>query len=94
MDAALKTLVNALVSNILNPVLALMFAIATLVFVYGIVEFLLGMSANIGDGKERGKKHMLYGILGMFIMASAYGILKLISNTVCGFSGGVACPSI
>lgn len=56
-----------------------MFAVALLVFVYGIFEFI---SSETADGKrDQGKKKILYGVIGMFIMFSAYGIIRLILNT-------------
>ncbi len=67
---------------ILNPILGLLFAVGTLMFVFGIVEFMFGLS-NEGSGKkEDGKRHMLYGLVGMFIMASSWAIVKLIGTMV------------
>ncbi len=93
MDAATKTLVDGISRAIVNPLLALIFAIGMLVFVYGIVEFLIGLSTDVGEGKEKGKQHMLWGVVGMFVMASAYAILTLIANTVCGGGGLGGCTA-
>ncbi len=72
-----------LVENILNPLMLLFFAIGLLVFVFGVVEFLYGINAE-NEARERGKKHMLWGLVGMFIMMVAYSIVKLIIRTVGG----------
>lgn len=70
---------NSVNKHILNPIIMLMFAVATLVFVYGIFEFI---SSEIADSKrEEGKKKILYGLLGMFIMFAAYGLINLILGT-------------
>jgi len=74
-------LVNNLNNVIINPLLTLMFAVGLLVFIWGLVEFMLGLSAN-SDKKEAGKSHMLWGIVGMFIMVAAWAILKLIDSTI------------
>jgi len=74
---------SALVENIINPLLLLFFAIGLLIFVFGVVEFLYGLNAE-NDARERGKKHMLWGLVGMFIMMAAYSIVKLIIKTVGG----------
>lgn len=67
---------------IINPILALLFAAGLLVFVWGVIEFLAGQN-GIGEGAgNKGKMHMLWGIIGMFIMVAAYTILKLIANTL------------
>ncbi|MSR71012.1 hypothetical protein EXS62_03155 [Candidatus Kaiserbacteria bacterium] len=76
-----EALVNCLAQYVINPLLLLLFAIGMLVFVYGTVEFMAGLS-ELNDKKEEGKKHMLWGLVGMFVMAAAYAIVKLIANTV------------
>jgi formate hydrogenlyase subunit 3/multisubunit Na+/H+ antiporter MnhD subunit len=78
-----KTLLNNLTSVIVNPLLALLFAIGLLVFVYGLVEFLYkaNQSGKV-DEKNEGKDHMLWGIIGMFIMAAAYTILGILARAL------------
>lgn len=78
-----KTLLNNLTSVIINPLLALMFAIGLLVFVWGLVEFLYksNKSGKV-DEKNEGKDHMLWGIVGMFIMAAAYTILGILARSL------------
>lgn len=88
MQAATQELVGRVVSVLINPLIALVFAGGMIVFMFGVVEFIWGLSTDIGTGKERGKQHMLWGIVGMTIMASAYGILQVIANTVCGGLSG------
>lgn len=83
------TIVAKLTTAIINPVLALVFAIGLLVFIYGLVEFMWGFSQDPGK-KEQGKLHMLYGLAGMFIMTSAIAIIKVISNIV---GGSLPCGS-
>lgn len=64
---------------VLNPVIKLVFAIAFLIFFYGIFQFI---SKETGDkDREQGKRKIMYGLLGMFIMFSAYGIINLILGT-------------
>jgi hypothetical protein len=78
-----------IVNTIIDPLMALLIGVGLVVFMWGVVEFLWSVGADVGDAKERGKKHMLWGIIGMAVMACAYGILALIANTVCGSSGDV-----
>ena len=85
MDVA-KGVVGNIVFFIINPLTALLFAAGLLVFLWGLVEFLAGLN-GIGNKREEGKKHMLWGIIGMFVMTSAFAIVKLISNLVCSGAG-------
>lgn len=72
--------IEPILTNIVNPIVMLMFAVGVIVFVFGIVE----MMANGGDAEARakGKRHMVGGVIGMFIMLSAWGIINLVANTV------------
>jgi hypothetical protein len=76
-------IVSKLTAAFINPALALIFSVGLLVFIYGLVEFIWGMSQESGK-KEEGKKHMLYGLIGMFVMVSAIAIIKIIASIVGG----------
>jgi len=65
---------------ILNPLIVLMFAVALLVFIYGVFEFVRGGSSE--DARSQGSRHMFWGIFGLFIMISAFGLINIIANTV------------
>lgn len=82
-------IVGKLTSAFINPALALIFSIGLLVFIYGLVEFMWGLSQET-DKKKEGKQHMLWGLIGMFVMVSAIAIIKIISNVV---GGSLPCGS-
>ncbi len=75
----ITTFLNKINSLILNPIITLAFVVALLVFFWGIAQFIRTETAD--KGREEGKKKILYGLLGMFIMFSAYGIIGLILDT-------------
>ncbi len=77
----IDSIVNCLTSVIVNPILALLFAAGLVVFVFGVVEFLAGQN-GVGEGAQNGKRHMLWGIIGMFIMVAAWAILKIIAASL------------
>ena len=77
----IEEFVNKFTTVIVNPVLALLFAAGLVVFVWGVVEFLAGQN-GVGEGAQNGKRHMLWGIVGMFIMVAAWAILKIIASTL------------
>ena len=64
---------------ILNPLIFLAFAIALLVFFWGIFQFIASQTTD--TNREEGKRKILWGIFGMFIMISVYGLIHLILNT-------------
>lgn len=78
---AVCTITAKITTALVNPALALVFAIGLLVFIYGLTEFVWGLSQET-DKRESGKRHMGYGLIGMFIMVSAIAIIKIIGGIV------------
>ncbi len=76
-------IVGKLTDAFVNPALALIFAIGLLVFIYGLVEFIWGLSQETSK-KEEGKRHMGWGLVGMFIMVASLAIIKIIASIVGG----------
>ena len=76
---ALCRLLNGVIREIINPVVAILFTAAIVVFFWGMIQFVY----SAGDDTKRnlGKQHMLWGVIGVFIMLSAYGILTLFTNS-------------
>lgn len=81
---------NKINQFILNPLIILAFAVATLVFFFGIFQFISTQTADAKD-RDAGKKKILYGLFGMFIMISAYGLIRLVLSTF-GISGPAYLP--
>ena len=74
----IEQLINKITKEILNPTIYLLFAAATIMFVWGIVQYIAASGSPMG--MEKGKKVMIGGIIGLFVMASAYGIVHILCN--------------
>ena len=70
------TLIQNILTNIVNPLIILMVGVAIIFFLWGVFEFI--RNADSSEERKKGGEHMLYGALGLFIMSTAYGILNLI----------------
>ena len=70
---------NKINAYILNPLILLAFGVAFIVFFWGIFQFIYSETAD--TGREQGKKKIFWGLFGMFIMVSAYGLIRLILST-------------
>lgn len=79
MDAV-SLVVARLSAYIINPTIWLLLAAGFGLFVYGLVEMM--WSLNSGKVEQKGKDHMLWGIIGMTIMISVLGILNLLQDTL------------
>ena len=77
---AFGKVMSPIFANIINPVIGLMFALAVVVFGYGIFEMI--WKGGDPDARAVGRNHMIGGVIGMFIMLSAWGIINLLSNTI------------
>ncbi len=79
-DAVVNSIVPKIVEHIVMPIVQLAFALAVVVFVWG----LIGFFRNGDESAERtkGQQHILWGVVGMAIMVSVYGIIRLVANTV------------
>ncbi len=76
----IRNLVTKIIDVIITPLISLLFLLAMLVFVWG----LFGLIAKGDDptARKEGQQHILWGVIGMFIMISVFGIIRLIGNTV------------
>ncbi len=77
-----ETLFERVVNEILNPIYQFMVAIAALYFLYGVAKFIYDL--NDPEKKNFGKSHLLYGMIGMFIILSVGGILPWLNGIIGG----------
>ena len=75
----IQSIVNKITTEVLNPLIVLLFAVATAVFVWGIVMYVIG-GAGSAQKVETARRVIVYGIIGMFIMAFAWGIVRILCN--------------
>lgn len=73
------TFINNLVTYIINPVIGLLVALAVAYFIYGAAMFIL--SADSEEGRKKGKAHLLWGVIGLFVIVAVYGILNIVVST-------------
>ena len=75
---AVDTLLGKIAKQIVNPLITLMFAVAVVFFIYGVVEFI--SASDNEEARTTGKQHMIWGIIGIFIMVSVWGIMNILNN--------------
>ena len=66
--------------NIIKSLIPVAFALAIIYFFYGVAKYIL----KAGDPKEAaaGKSIMIYGIIAIAVMASVYGLVAWLQNTL------------
>lgn len=74
------TLMKSINRVVINPIIILIFALAVVIFIYGLIKYLL--SPDNEEVRKSSKQHMLWGVIGMFIMVAVFGIMTIILNTI------------
>lgn len=75
----LDTLITKIAENIINPTLLLLFALALVYFLWGVLKYI--READKAASREEGASHMLWGVVGMAIMIGAYTLIKIVVGT-------------
>jgi hypothetical protein len=72
--------------GILNALIPLLMVAAFVVFLWGVVKFILAG----GDEEKRksAKNFIIYGLIGLFVMVAVWGIIKLVAGTFGVQEGG------
>lgn len=76
----LDSLLDGIVREIVNPLIWLLIGAATVIFIYGVLEF-IGTFGGGDDKRSQGRSHMVWGIVGLTIMFGVFGILRIALNT-------------
>lgn len=77
--AAFAKVINPIFEQIIYPIVYFVFALGVFVFAYGVIEMIWKDSS---EARETGRRHILFGAIGMFIMISAWGIIHFVSDTL------------
>jgi uncharacterized membrane protein len=73
--------------DLLATALPFIIALAVVWFVWNIFRYVV---AGGDDAKEAAKTHILWGIIGLFVMVSVWGIVNVVASTLGINSGGNA----
>lgn len=68
-----------IVGSIIDPLVLLIFSAGIFLFTWGLVVFLTQLDNP--EGRRTGTRHMLWGIIGVFIMATVFGIISIVTET-------------
>jgi hypothetical protein len=88
MTLAETPIYKGIALEIIQPLVYLLFGIALVYFIYGAVRYIYALSKGDIEGKQNGQRHLFFGILGLAIMLSVFGIMNFLYDIVTG--GGTA----
>ena len=78
-ERSLKSLTASIVTLVNTSVIPLIYALALVVFLIGMVRYFFIQQGE--EGREKGKQFMLWGIIGFVVMFSVWGIVNLLLAT-------------
>ncbi|MFA6095099.1 MAG: hypothetical protein WC757_04435 [Candidatus Paceibacterota bacterium] len=66
-----------MVKNAIGVIVPLLISLAVLFFLWGVFQYIRGDAA----AKAEGAKNMIWGIVGIFVMVSVWGLVGVLSGT-------------
>ncbi len=72
--------------SLLDIVIYLIIALAVIVFFYGIVLYIAKSDSE--SERKKGVQYILFGIIGLFVMISVWGLVYILTSTF-GFKFGI-----
>lgn len=76
--ADFKGLITLILTDIFTPLIALIIGLAFVTFLWGIYKY---VSTASNEGKAGAKETIIYGLVGLFVMLSVWGLVKILTET-------------
>ncbi len=67
------------ITDIIDVIIPLLITIAVLTLMWGIVQFIT--AAGDEEKRKKGREFIIYGIIGLFVMVSIWGLVGVLSGT-------------
>lgn len=67
---------------VIRQAVGLLFAVVTLVFLWGIIQYVIAGSSE--DKIKQARSYIIYGLIGLFVMLSLWAIVGAVSETLFG----------
>ena len=87
-QTTIKTIIEE-ITRLLGLVIPLLFGLAFVVFLWGMYKYI--SSAETG-AKEEARNIIIYGIIGLFVMVTVWGLVKVLQTTFLG-STAITAPT-
>ena len=79
------------VQTIANYVIPFLVTLGVIYFIYGVITYVISKGE---EAKKEGRDRMIYGIIGLFVIVSLWGIVGILGNTFqVSQQGGALNPS-
>jgi hypothetical protein len=72
-------IINWASCTLIGFVVPLLFSLATVGFIWGIIQFFLNPDNE--EARKKGKSYMIWGLLALFVMVSMWGLVGVLTKT-------------
>lgn len=66
------------VSRFINAIIPILIALAVLYFIWGVIQYVVNGDE---EAKTAGRDKMIYGIIGLLVIVSIWGLVSILQNT-------------
>ncbi len=79
------------IKDILAIVIPILVTIAVIVFIWGVIQYVL---VSGEEAKKEGRDKIIYGLLGLFVIVAVWGLVRVLIDTFGITDTGVSTPCI
>lgn len=79
MKQSIGNLLNWASCTLISTVVPLLFTLATVAFLWGIIQYFLNPDNE--EKRKNGKSYMVWGLIALFVMISMWGIVGVLTKT-------------
>jgi hypothetical protein len=77
--SSVGNIINWASCTLIKSVVPFLFTLATAAFIWGIIQYFLNPDNE--EKRKKGKEYLLWGVIGLFVMISIWGLVGVLSNT-------------
>ncbi len=68
--------------SLMNLVIRVLVGLAILMIIWGVVQFIMAGASGSEEAKSKAKGTILYGILGLFVITTIWGLVGIVRRTL------------
>jgi uncharacterized membrane protein len=66
------------ISGLLNIIIPILITLGVVYFIWGVVQY---VTSGDAEKKEQGQQHMIWGLIGLAVIVSIWGLIAILRNT-------------
>ncbi len=78
------------IATFMKAIIPVLITLGIIYFIWGVLSYVLGKS---DDAKKEGRDRMIYGIIGLFVIISIWGLVNILNSTFGIQQGGTLSPT-